>query len=82
LGTRYGAGFWTNRGTDPSALGRISGGMPCDTYFASGNLGQRVYIVPLSKLVIVRMGVTQERPDFDKLVQMGFSPSIPFATSF
>ena len=65
LGTSYGAGFWTNSGTDPGALGRIRGGMPRDTFFASGNLGQRIYIIRSSKLVIVRMGVTQEWPDFD-----------------
>ena len=65
LGTSYGAGFWTNAGRDPGALGRIRGGMPCDTFFASGNLGQRVYIIPSRDLVIVRLAVTQEWPDFD-----------------
>lgn len=67
LGTSYGAGFWTNAGTDAGALGRIRGGMPCDTFFASGNLGQRVYVIPSGNLVIVRMGVTQQWPDFDIL---------------
>jgi len=65
LGTSYGAGFWTNAGTDAGALGRIRGGMPCDTLFAFGNLGQRVYVIPSRSLVIVRMGVTQQWPDFD-----------------
>jgi CubicO group peptidase (beta-lactamase class C family) len=65
LATSYGAGFWTNGGKDEGSLGRIEGGMPCDTLFASGNLGQRVYIVPSSKLVIVRLAVTQKFPDFD-----------------
>jgi CubicO group peptidase (beta-lactamase class C family) len=65
LGTSYGAGFWTNAGTDPGAVGRIRGGMPCDTFFASGNLGQRVYIVPSSNVVIVRLGISQKQPDFD-----------------
>jgi CubicO group peptidase (beta-lactamase class C family) len=64
LGTSYGAGFWTNAGGDAPALGRIRAGMPCDAFFASGNLGQRVYIMPSDNLVIVRMGVTQQ-PDFD-----------------
>ena len=65
LGTSYGAGFWTNAGGDGDALGRVlRGGMPCDAFFASGNLGQRVYIMPSDRLVIVRMGVTQQ-PDYD-----------------
>jgi CubicO group peptidase (beta-lactamase class C family) len=65
LGTSYGAGFWTNNGKDDDSLGRIEAGMPCDTLFASGNLGQRVYIVPSRKLVVVRLAVTQKEPDFD-----------------
>lgn len=65
LGTSYGAGFWTNAGKDAGAIGRIRGGMPCDTFFASGNLGQRIYIMPSADLVIVRLAVTQRWPDFD-----------------
>jgi CubicO group peptidase (beta-lactamase class C family) len=65
LGTSYGAGFWTNRSTDPDARGRVRGGMPCDMLYASGVLGQRVYIVPSADVVIVRFGVTQKWPDFD-----------------
>lgn len=64
LGTSYGAGFWTNDGTDDFARGRIQAGMPCDAFFASGNLGQRVYVIPSHKLVIVRLGVTPP-PDYD-----------------
>lgn len=64
LGTSYGAGFWTNDGTDDFARGRIEAGMPCDAFFASGNLGQRVYVMPSRKLVIVRLGVTPP-PDYD-----------------
>jgi hypothetical protein len=65
LGTSYGAGFWTNDGGGPEARARIRGGMPCDMLFASGVLGQRVYIVPSADVVIVRFGVTQAWPDFD-----------------
>lgn len=65
LGTSYGAGFWTNAGKDAGARGRIRGGVPPDTFFASGILGQRVYIIPSHHLVIVRLGVTQQWPDFD-----------------
>ncbi len=65
LGTSYGAGFWTNDGPSPEAAGRIRAGMPCDGFFASGVLGQRVYILPSSDLVIVRFGVTEAAPDYD-----------------
>ena len=56
LGTNYGAGFWTNRSAAAEAQGRVEGGMPRDAYFASGNLGQRIVILPSQHLVIVRMG--------------------------
>ena len=65
LGTTYGAGFWTNRGPSAEAAGRIRAGMPCDGFFASGVLGQRVYIMPADDLVIVRFGITEKAPDYD-----------------
>ena len=55
LGTAYGAGWWTNRGNDPAALHRIADGIPADAYFAFGNLGQRIAVIPSERLVIVRM---------------------------
>jgi CubicO group peptidase (beta-lactamase class C family) len=71
LGTSYGAGFWTNSGKDDDSRGRIDAGMPCDAFFASGNYGQRVYIMPSMKLVIVRLGVTPP-PDYDILGDLRF----------
>jgi CubicO group peptidase (beta-lactamase class C family) len=56
LGTSYGAGFWTNDGPSRLAANRVAGGFPKDGFFASGNLGQRIYIVPSQKLVVVRFG--------------------------
>jgi CubicO group peptidase (beta-lactamase class C family) len=56
LDTDYGAGWWTNRSEHPWALGRLRLGMPGDTFFASGNLGQRIAVVPSAHLVVVRMG--------------------------
>lgn len=56
LGTNYGAGFWTNRTTTPEAEARVAAGMPHDAFFASGNLGQRIVILPSQHMVIVRMG--------------------------
>jgi CubicO group peptidase (beta-lactamase class C family) len=56
LGTNYGAGFWTNRTTAPEAEARVAAGTPRDAYLASGNLGQRIVILPSQHMVIVRMG--------------------------
>lgn len=59
LGSTYGAGLWTNRSGDQSPQARITrAGMPSDAFYASGNLGQRIYILPAQHLVIVRLGVT------------------------
>ncbi|MFT4198779.1 MAG: serine hydrolase [Pseudoxanthomonas sp.] len=51
LGTSYGEGFWTNAGNDPDARWRIAHGMPPDTFYASGNFGQRIVIIPSHHLV-------------------------------
>jgi len=56
LDTDYAAGFFTNRSDHPNARARVSLGMPRDSYFASGDLGQRIVIVPSQKLVVVRLG--------------------------
>lgn len=65
LGSSYGAGFWTNGGSSEFAALRIKGGMPADAFFASGNRGQRIYIIPSERLVVVRLGMTHRPPDFD-----------------
>jgi CubicO group peptidase (beta-lactamase class C family) len=56
LDTDYGAGFWTNRSEHPNAKGRVRLGIPRDAFFASGDLGQRIVIVPSQHLVVVRLG--------------------------
>ncbi len=56
LDTDYGAGFWTNRSEHPSAKGRVRAGIPRDAFFASGDLGQRIVIIPSQHLVVVRLG--------------------------
>lgn len=56
LDTDYGAGFWTNRSEHPNARGRVRAGMPRDSFFASGDLGQRIVIMPTQRLVVVRLG--------------------------
>ncbi|HEX7926177.1 MAG TPA: serine hydrolase, partial [bacterium] len=52
----YGAGFWTNRGDSKGATYRTSWGMPKDSYYASGWLGQIILVVPSERLVIARFG--------------------------
>jgi CubicO group peptidase (beta-lactamase class C family) len=56
LDTDYAAGFWTNRSEHPNAKARIQLGIPRDAFFASGDLGQRVLIMPSQRLVVVRLG--------------------------
>jgi CubicO group peptidase (beta-lactamase class C family) len=56
LDADYGAGFWTNRSEHPYAKGRVGLGIPRDAFFASGDLGQRVVILPSQHMVIVRLG--------------------------
>ena len=56
LNTDYGAGFWTNRLGHGDARDRIDAGLPENSFYASGNFGQRVLIEPSMNLVIVRLG--------------------------
>jgi CubicO group peptidase (beta-lactamase class C family) len=56
LDSDYGAGFWTNRSEHPNAKGRVRLGVPRDAFFASGDLGQRIVIMPSQHLVVVRLG--------------------------
>jgi CubicO group peptidase (beta-lactamase class C family) len=58
LGSDYGAGFWTNNGGSRLAKLRAGAGFPADGFFASGFLGQRIYIVPSAHLVVVRLGLS------------------------
>jgi CubicO group peptidase (beta-lactamase class C family) len=63
LHSAYGAGFWTNDGPSGPAAARVARGFPKDGFFASGNRGQRIYIVPSEHLVVARFGYSPE-PDF------------------
>ncbi len=64
LDTDYGAGFWTNRSEHEHAKGRVRAGMPRDAFYASGDLGQRVVIMPSQHMVVVRLG-NSVAPDGD-----------------
>ena len=59
LGSPYGAGFWTNDGPSEQATGRVALGFPKDGFFASGVMGQRIYIIPSEHLVIARFGYSE-----------------------
>lgn len=48
----YAATFWLKEPSPANALRDV----PDDIYFADGFLGQRIYIIPSKKLVVVRMG--------------------------
>jgi CubicO group peptidase (beta-lactamase class C family) len=63
LGAPYGAGFWTNDGPSHFAALRVAAGFPKDGFFASGFLGQRIYIIPSEHMVVVRFGYSRP-PDF------------------
>ena len=56
LGTDYGAGFWTNRSEHERAKGRVKMGIARDAFFAFGDQGQRIVILPSQHMVIVRLG--------------------------
>ena len=58
LDSDYGAGFWTNRSDNERAKNRVRLGIPRDAFFASGDLGQRIVIIPSQQLVVVRLGKT------------------------
>lgn len=58
LGAPYGAGFWTNDGPSELAASLVAMGFPRDGFHASGNRGQRIYIVPSERLVMARFGYT------------------------
>jgi CubicO group peptidase (beta-lactamase class C family) len=63
LGMPYGAGFWTNDGPSHVAARRVAAGFPKDGFFASGFLGERIYVIPSEHLVVVRFGYSRP-PDF------------------
>jgi CubicO group peptidase (beta-lactamase class C family) len=80
LGTSYGAGLWTNDGPSEDAQDRIAAGMPADAFYASGRLGQRVYIMPSQQLVIVRLGISQQ-PGFGMAGDLRLIREVMAATS-
>lgn len=59
LGSGYAAGFWLKK----------ERGMPPDSLYASGFLGQEIAVIPSEKLVVARFGMIREgRERLDPLV--------------
>lgn len=61
----YAAQFWANAGAAADGSARPDPDVPADAFKASGYQGQLVYIVPSRKAVIVRLGMTHDRPAWD-----------------
>ena len=53
----YAAGWWVNKQADGTL---VDPELPDDAYWATGHDGQRMYVVPSSDLVVVRLGFTPE----------------------
>jgi len=56
----YAGGWWTNL-TSAGVL--IDSELPRDAYWASGHDGQRMYVVPSERLVVVRLGFSPDADD-------------------
>jgi CubicO group peptidase (beta-lactamase class C family) len=55
----YGYQFWLNAGAKNNPKNKEYPSAPNDLYYMDGYEGQRVFIIPSKKLVIVRLGLTQ-----------------------
>jgi len=63
----YSAHFWKNA-TEPTPdmdSNRYWPNLPDDLFYASGFEGQNIMIIPSKKVVIVRLGQTQDRNNWD-----------------
>ncbi|MEO5647667.1 MAG: serine hydrolase [Chitinophagaceae bacterium] len=54
---QYGYQFWLNGFDVKNPSKRIFSGVPDDMFYADGYGGQRIFIIPSKKLVVVRMGL-------------------------
>jgi len=55
----YGFQFWLNAGAKNNPNNKEYPNAPNDLYYMDGYEGQRVFIIPSKKMVIVRLGLTQ-----------------------
>jgi len=61
----YAGTFWLKEPNPENALSDV----PNDVFFADGFLGQRVYIIPSKKLVVVRMGYSLSNISMNDMLQ-------------
>jgi len=61
----YGVGFWLE---DPDPEKTLNG-LPDDVFSANGFLGQRIFIIPSKKLVVVRMGFSSSNFGFKNFLR-------------
>ncbi len=61
----YGYQFWLNAGAKNDPNNKEYPSAPNDLYYMDGYEGQRVFIIPSKKMVIVRLGLTQHH-NFDQ----------------
>jgi CubicO group peptidase (beta-lactamase class C family) len=65
----YGAQWWLNAGAKGNPENRIYPAIPTDAFWADGFEGQTVMVIPSKKLIVVRLGLSQEaEPDLNKFV--------------
>ena len=68
-GGSYGAQWWLNKNKKLPDV-------PADTYLCDGFQGQRVFVIPSRKLVVVRLGWSMKNFDFNKFLK-GVMSTIP-----
>ena len=61
---QYGSQWWLNAGEPGNETNRLLPNVPTDMYMMDGYEGQRVFVVPSKKLVVVRLG-QNKRGGFD-----------------
>jgi CubicO group peptidase (beta-lactamase class C family) len=72
----YGAQWWLNAGAKNDPDRRKYPKIPADAYWADGFEEQYVMVVPSRKLVVVRLGVSHNGFDIEKLVT-GIMEALP-----
>lgn len=71
---QFGAFFWLDHLESEAEINegeKLETGevLPADLYFSDGFLGQRIFIIPSKKLVVVRMGFSYKNLDLRQLLQ-------------
>jgi CubicO group peptidase (beta-lactamase class C family) len=73
----YGAQFWLNAGARGNSSIRLFPDAPTDMFWAEGFQGQRLFIIPSRKIVVVRLSLTLGNPLDDDLFLKHVLESLP-----